>query len=234
MAVSIDRYIGVTQPLTYSRIMTIRRTIYLILIVWAISILTSVVPLFGMTDRGKKSSETGDAQTCTVNKNTFYTIFSSLISFYIPVIILLILYSRVYQEAKKQGEKLEKEKRRLYQIDYQAVCAQVQQQQQQHHANGHTKKNSCQYGPSDNAKIDVLPIPLSINHIPDEECCLDRAVTSTDVDQSRPDYPDRKVCVENEKKKKKEISFFSLNTTEENLQGLIEQKSIGNMKFCSN
>ena len=197
MAVSIDRYIGVTQPLTYSRIMTIRRTIYLILIVWAISILTSVVPLFGLTDRGKKSADTDDAQTCKVNKNTFYTIFSSLISFYIPVIILLILYSRVYQEAKKQGEKLEKEKRRLYQIDYQAACAhaqqQQQQQQQQSQPNGHLKKNSCQIDPSDNPKIDVLPIPISINHIPDEECCLDRAVTSTDVDQSRADYPDLKV-----------------------------------------
>ena len=54
MAVSIDRYIGVTRPLNYSTIMTTRRTIYLIIVVWAVSILTSVVPLFGLTDRGNK------------------------------------------------------------------------------------------------------------------------------------------------------------------------------------
>ena len=36
-----------------------------------------------------------------------------MISFYIPVIILLILYSRIYQVAQKQGKKLEDEKRRL-------------------------------------------------------------------------------------------------------------------------
>jgi hypothetical protein len=101
MAVSIDRYIGVTRPLNYSSIMTTRRTIYLIIIVWTVSILTSVVPLFGLTDQGQNSHH--GSETCEVNKNTFYTIFSSLISFYIPVIILLILYSRVYQEAKKQG-----------------------------------------------------------------------------------------------------------------------------------
>ncbi|CAF1571890.1 unnamed protein product [Adineta ricciae] len=128
MAISIDRYLGVTRPLIYNSIMNIRRTIYLIIIVWAVSILTSVVPLFGLTDRGKQSMGlTPDQayQTCKVNKNTFYTIFSSLISFYIPVIILLILYSRVYQEAKKQGEKLENEKRRLYQIDYQVASDHV-------------------------------------------------------------------------------------------------------------
>ncbi|CAF1246701.1 unnamed protein product [Adineta ricciae] len=128
MAISIDRYLGVTRPLIYSSIMNIRRTIYLIIVVWAVSILTSVVPLFGLTDRGKQSMGlTPDQvyQTCKVNKNTFYTIFSSMISFYIPVIILLILYSRVYQEAKKQGEKLENEKRRLYQIDYQVASDHV-------------------------------------------------------------------------------------------------------------
>ena len=135
MAVSIDRYIGVTRPLTYSSIMTTRRTIYLLIIVWTISILTSVVPLFGLTDREIKSNkfniEQEHYETCKVNKNTFYTIFSSSISFYIPVIILLILYSRVYQEAKKQGQRLEYEKRRLFEIDYRMTSERIRQKQNQ-------------------------------------------------------------------------------------------------------
>lgn len=140
MGVSMDRYIGVTRPLTYSSIMTTRRTIYLVLIVWAVSIVTSVVPLFGLTDREKPSNDFNATQeyfeTCKVNKNTFYTIFSSMISFYIPVVILLILYSRVYQEAKKQGEKLENEKRRLNQIDYQIAAENARRRLNQ--ANGHS------------------------------------------------------------------------------------------------
>ena len=133
MAVSIDRYIGVTRPLNYGSVMTTRRTIYLIIVVWAVSILTSVVPLFGLTDREKKPNDFGlDSprfEACKVNKNTFYTIFSSLMSFYIPVIILLILYSRVYQEAKKQGKKLENERRRLYEIDYQIASEHLRRRQ---------------------------------------------------------------------------------------------------------
>ena len=141
MAVSIDRYIGVTRPLNYSTIMTTRRTVYLIILVWTVSILTSVVPLFGLTDSSKKirdGQSTGDPfETCKINKNTFYTIFSSMISFYIPVFILLLLYSRVYKEAKKQGEKLENERRRLYKIDYQIAWDHVHQQQNP--TNGHAK-----------------------------------------------------------------------------------------------
>ena len=133
MAVSIDRYIGVTRPLNYGSIMTTRRTIYLVIIVWAVSILTSVVPLFGLTDREKRpvddEFDQGRYETCKVNKNTFYTIFSSMMSFYIPAVILLFLYSRVYQEAKAQGNKLEKEKRRLYEIDYQIASEHLRRKQ---------------------------------------------------------------------------------------------------------
>ncbi len=176
MAVSIDRYIGVTRPLTYGSIMTTRRTIYLIIIVWAVSILTSVVPLFGLTDHVTKDEP---PHTCQINKNTFYTIFSSLISFYIPVIILLILYSRVYQEAKKQGEKLENEKRRLYEIDYQIASQNILQQQNE--SNGHSKQNSYPSNQSDDQTNDITSPPLNPENIPNEECCLDRTLPSTDL-----------------------------------------------------
>lgn len=159
MAVSIDRYIGVTRPLKYTRIMTNRRTLYLIILVWTVSILTSVVPLFGLTDRVTTKSKgpmnlNPNYETCFINKNTFYTIFSSSVSFYIPVVILLILYSRVYQEAKRQGEKLENEKRRLYQIDYQIAAEQVRQQELAQ-SNGHLEHLSTDgCNVTDNANAD--------------------------------------------------------------------------------
>jgi uncharacterized membrane protein len=204
MAVSIDRYIGVTRPLNYSSIMTTRRTIYLMIVVWAVSILTSVVPLFGLTDREKTANnldlEQGRYETCKVNKNTFYTIFSSMISFYIPVIILLILYSRVYQEAKKQGQKLENEKRRLYEIDYQIASEHVRQKQNQ--TNGHsivdqrtpneTPKHKRTYSSiSDINKNEIRKTLLSNGIVPDEEGSLDR--TLNDEAQYKKDYMELKV-----------------------------------------
>lgn len=220
MAVSIDRYIGVTRPLNYSTVMTIRRTIYLIIVVWAVSILTSVVPLFGLTDREKRPDdiniEQGRFETCKVNKNTFYTIFSSLISFYIPVIILLILYSRVYQEAQKQGKKLENEKRRIYEIDYQIASEHVRRRQTE--SNGHstekqineqrssnsTPKNKRTYSslPEEN-KIEITTTLLNNGTNPDEDCNLDRILTLTDDGQFKKDYSDVKVMNFSNNKKEK-------------------------------
>ncbi len=190
--------------------MTTRRTIYLIIVVWAVSILTSVVPLFGLTDREKISNdiniEQGGFETCKVNKNTFYTIFSSMISFYIPVIILLILYSRVYQEAQKQGQKLENEKRRLYQIDYQIASEHVRRKQTQ--SNGHSleKQLSEQRSPTqtpkykrtysnipDANKNEVTVALLNNGTIPERDSALDRTVQINDEVQFRKDYSDLKV-----------------------------------------
>jgi hypothetical protein len=91
----------------------------------------------------------------------------------------LILYSRVYQEAKKQGEKLENEKRRLYEIDYQIASQQIRQQQS--HSNGHSTKN------------DTSSIPLNHENNPDEECNLDP--TMIDGIQLKKDYSDPKVSI---------------------------------------
>ncbi|UJR35776.1 hypothetical protein I4U23_028524 [Adineta vaga] len=214
MAVSIDRYLGVTRPLNYSSIMNIRRTIYLIIVVWAVSILTSVVPLFGLTDRGKQSSESStekqDYQTCKVNKNTFYTIFSSMISFYIPVIILLILYSRVYQEAKKQGEKLEKEKRRLYQIDYQIASEHVRRKRANTNSLTTENINIDQRSPSQTprTKRAYSSIPdvnrheatttlLNNGTVPDEDGSLDQTLILSDETQSKKDYLELKKIIFN-------------------------------------
>ena len=192
MAVSVDRYIGVTRPLNYGSIMTKRRTIYLIIIVWAASILTSVVPLLGFTDRGKiVKGAAGLPETCNVNKNTLYTIFSSMVSFYIPVIILLILYSRVYQEAKKQGEKLENEKRRLYQIEYQIASDQVRRQQS--HSNGHSITSRINSTRSDEHIGDVSNPLLNDDHTADEEPNPNGTAEVDDKNAAKTQYSDEKV-----------------------------------------
>ena len=190
--------------------MTIRRTIYLIIVVWAVSILTSVVPLFGLTDRDKKADDAsldlGRTETCKVNKNTFYTIFSSLISFYIPVLILLILYSRVYQEAKTQGKKLENEKRRLYEIDYQIASEHVRRKQTQ--SNGYSNDRAtneprspvltprdrrAHSNPVDNLITNGTSILLKNVSVPNEDFNPDRTYTSANGGQFKSDYSDLRV-----------------------------------------
>lgn len=212
MAVSVDRYIGVTRPLNYSTIMTTQRTIYLMIVVWAVSILTSVVPLFGLTDREKRSNEPHQGQelyeTCKINKNTFYTIFSSLISFYIPVLILLILYSRVYQEAQTQGKKLENEKRRLYQIDYQIASEHVRRKQEPS-SNGHTtakdkhltvspRYRRSQSNPIDCKNADVSKSLLKNGSVPNDETIVESSQQRNDQEEFQENHSDFKNPVSND------------------------------------
>ena len=116
-----------------------------------------------------------------------------MISFYIPVIILLILYSRVYQEAKKQGQKLENEQRRLIEIDYQIASENIRQQQS--HSNGHIKKNSIPSNQLDEHKHDNSSISVNPENIPDEESILDPTLTSTDAVQLKKNHSDLKVSI---------------------------------------
>lgn len=97
MFISIERYIGVTRPLRYPIIITHRRTIFAIFIAWLVAVLVSTVPFLGWQNQVKSTD-----QICLVNDNLSYVVFSCLFSFYIPLIIILCVYGRIYGEAIRQ------------------------------------------------------------------------------------------------------------------------------------
>ncbi|CAF0768258.1 unnamed protein product [Adineta ricciae] len=97
MFISIERYIGVTRPLRYPIIITHSRTLFAILIAWLVSILVSIVPFLGWHNEVKLID-----QACLVNDNLSYVLFSCSFSFYIPLIIILCVYGRIYNEAIRQ------------------------------------------------------------------------------------------------------------------------------------
>ena len=96
--ISIDRYIGVTRPLQHSTILTEKRAFYITIIVWALSVTISVAPLLGW-----KEPPHPDPKVCQVTKQLGYVLFSVSGSFYIPLIIILVVYFRVYREALSQS-----------------------------------------------------------------------------------------------------------------------------------
>jgi hypothetical protein len=98
MFISIERYIGVTRPLRYPLIITHRRTLFAILLAWLVSSLVSIVPFLGWHNEVKSTD-----QICLVNDNLSYVLFSCSFSFYIPLIIILCVYGRIYAEAIRQN-----------------------------------------------------------------------------------------------------------------------------------
>ncbi|ODM92735.1 Alpha-1A adrenergic receptor [Orchesella cincta] len=100
--ISLDRYIGVTRPLAYSTIMVGRRTSALIVVIWTASFAISIGPLLGW-----REPPGDEPYYCTVNKQLGYVFFSATGSFYLPMLIILSVYWKIYKAAIRQTKFLE-------------------------------------------------------------------------------------------------------------------------------
>lgn len=68
----------------------------MIAVTWILSVIISIVPFMGWSTAVEK-----DPYKCQVQNNLYYVLFSCSVSYYIPLIIILILYSRIYQAATR-------------------------------------------------------------------------------------------------------------------------------------
>ncbi|XP_031437780.1 5-hydroxytryptamine receptor 1B [Clupea harengus] len=95
--IALDRYWAITDAVEYSKKRTSGRAAGMIATAWVISISISLPPFFW---RQVKADE---VTSCTVNSDhIFYTIYSTFGAFYIPTLLLIALYGRIYVEARKR------------------------------------------------------------------------------------------------------------------------------------
>lgn len=97
-AISLDRYWSVTKAIEYNLKRTPRRIKCTICLVWALAALISFPPLITMT----KKEGGKDNPACKINEVKWYIIFSSIASFFAPCVIMIMVYVRIYQVAKKR------------------------------------------------------------------------------------------------------------------------------------
>ncbi|XP_074532234.1 D(1)-like dopamine receptor [Halichoeres trimaculatus] len=158
--ISVDRYWAIASPFKYERKMTHRVAFVMIGVAWTLSILISFIPVqlnwhqAGEEEEGKEAgvmevvellfsngrnftnssvnlNTSSTTRSCVANLNKTYAISSSLISFYIPVVIMIATYTRIYRIAQTQI-------RRITSLERAAEQAQNQghggnRNQQQHH-----------------------------------------------------------------------------------------------------
>ncbi|KAJ8335809.1 hypothetical protein SKAU_G00391510 [Synaphobranchus kaupii] len=100
--ISIDRYIGVKYCLKYPTIMTEKKAGVILVVVWMSSMVISIGPLLGW-----KEPPPLDDSICRITEEPGYALFSSLFSFYLPLMVILVMYFRVYVEARRTTKSLE-------------------------------------------------------------------------------------------------------------------------------
>lgn len=104
--ISVDRYWAISSPFCYERSMNKRVAYGMIGVTWTVSVVISFVPVQLDWHR----AGIGDAErlapprdgSCDSSLSRTYAISSSLISFYIPVLIMIVTYTRIYRIAQMQ------------------------------------------------------------------------------------------------------------------------------------
>ncbi|XP_013784900.2 dopamine receptor 1-like isoform X1 [Limulus polyphemus] len=101
-AVSLERFIHIKDPLRYSRWMTKRVVFGSICLIWLLSALLSFFPIsLGWHKPRRLKLVSKERPMCTLELTPVYAVVSSSISFFVPCVVMIALYGRLYFYAKK-------------------------------------------------------------------------------------------------------------------------------------
>ncbi|KAI3355279.1 hypothetical protein L3Q82_018127 [Scortum barcoo] len=88
-AISIDRYTAVVMPVLYNTTHRSRKRVFMMIaVVWVLAFTVSCPLLFGF-------NTTDDPMVCSIS-NPDFVIYSSVVSFYLPFVVTLLVYIRIY------------------------------------------------------------------------------------------------------------------------------------------
>ncbi|KAM9269338.1 D(2) dopamine receptor isoform 2-T2 [Morus bassanus] len=97
-AISIDRYTAVAMPMLYNtRYSSKRRVTVMIAVVWVLSFAISCPILFGLNNT--------DENECII-ANPAFVVYSSIVSFYVPFIVTLLVYVQIYIVLRKRRKRV--------------------------------------------------------------------------------------------------------------------------------
>ena len=94
--ISLDRYWSITRAVEYSRQRTPRRAAIMITAVWLLSAVICVPPLIGW----KNPLPVSEYPLCLLSNDIGYVLYSTMGSFYIPCVIMVFVYFKIFQAAR--------------------------------------------------------------------------------------------------------------------------------------
>ncbi|XP_060066308.1 5-hydroxytryptamine receptor-like [Ylistrum balloti] len=101
VAISLDRYWAVTN-IDYVRNRSAKRILSMIALSWMVGMCISIPPLFGWKEPANSPVLTG---TCLISQDIGYTVFSTFGAFYVPTLIMMIIYAKIFQVARRRIRK---------------------------------------------------------------------------------------------------------------------------------
>ncbi|XP_068243992.1 5-hydroxytryptamine receptor 1A-like [Palaemon carinicauda] len=106
--ISVDRYYAIVRPLEYP--LTITRRILAVMLAhcWLAPTLISFLPIFlgWYTTAEHMRSRDFQPHVCSFVVNAVFALVSSAVSFWVPCTVMVVMYFRIFQEARKQERAL--------------------------------------------------------------------------------------------------------------------------------
>ncbi|XP_006811364.1 5-hydroxytryptamine receptor 7-like [Saccoglossus kowalevskii] len=95
--ICIDRYLNIVHPLSYPASRTPKRIIAMIVAAWVLGLLAELPATLLWEPIGQKSV-INYTHTCDVEwvANVYYTVLSTVLTVFVPFIVMTVLYSRLY------------------------------------------------------------------------------------------------------------------------------------------
>ena len=103
----LNRFIAVTQPLKYARHKNSKRVYVMLGLVWLVSIAISSPIALGMNYTERRTPD------LCVFYNSDFIIYSSMGSFYIPCVVMVLLYWRIFKAIRDRARKSAKKNKKI-------------------------------------------------------------------------------------------------------------------------
>lgn len=115
VAISVDRFFAIVRPMSYANVVTPRKVGLMIIAVWIVSFLICIPPMIpwsnerGISTKGEfVNLSTNDCGCTPLHNSPAYVIFSAFGSFYVPMAVIIVIYVRIFQSARKVSKSMAK------------------------------------------------------------------------------------------------------------------------------
>lgn len=99
-AIAVDRYYAITNPINYAGKRSVKRVCRTIAGIWIVSAIISSPPLAGWNDWQDSLDD-----SCHLTTEPSYIIYSASGSFYIPLLVMTVVYVKIFFAARKRIRK---------------------------------------------------------------------------------------------------------------------------------
>ncbi|KAM6931267.1 adrenoceptor beta 3a [Xenentodon cancila] len=111
--IAVDRYIAITRPLRHKVLLSKLRARVIVCLVWSVSTCISFVPIMAGFGRDNNHNCYLNPNCCDFCTSAVYAFSSSVVSFYIPLFIMIFVYTKVFLIATRQVRLIDKNRMRF-------------------------------------------------------------------------------------------------------------------------